>query len=71
MTLFFTSQAVTNYAAAKRSDTARFAKFFNAMLDRGVMIAPSQFEALFVSSAHTDADIDATALAARESLRSL
>jgi glutamate-1-semialdehyde 2,1-aminomutase len=71
MTLFFTSQAVTDYASAKRSDTTRFAKFFNAMLDRGVMIAPSQFEALFVSSAHTDAEIDATVLAARESLREL
>jgi glutamate-1-semialdehyde 2,1-aminomutase len=71
LTLFFTAQAVTNYAEAKKSDTARFAKFFNAMLDRGVMIAPSQFEAAFVSAAHTDADIDATVQAARESLRAL
>jgi glutamate-1-semialdehyde 2,1-aminomutase len=71
LTLFFTSQPVTDYAGAKRSDTARFAKFFRAMLDRGVMIAPSQFEALFVSAAHSDADVDATIQAARESLRSL
>jgi glutamate-1-semialdehyde 2,1-aminomutase len=71
LTLFFTAQAVTNYAEAKKSDTARFAKFFNAMLDRGVVIAPSQFEAAFVSAAHTDADIDATVQAARESLRAL
>ncbi len=71
LTLFFTSQAVTDYAGAKRSDTARFAKFFHAMLDRGVMLPPSQFEALFVSAAHSDADIDATIQAARESLRSL
>ncbi len=68
MTLFFTAQPVTNYSDAKKSDTARYAAFFNAMLERGILLAPSQFEAAFVSSAHTDADIDATVSAAKESL---
>src|SRR3984957_547880 len=58
LTLFFSREPVTDYASAKRCDTRRFAEFFRAMLDRGVFIAPSQFEALFVSAAHTDADID-------------
>ncbi len=71
MTLFFTSQRIQNYAGAKKSDTARFGAFFRAMLDRGVLLAPSQFEALFVSAAHTDADVDATVEAARDSLRAI
>jgi glutamate-1-semialdehyde 2,1-aminomutase len=71
MTLFFTSQRIQDYAGAKKSDTARFGAFFRAMLDRGVLLAPSQFEALFVSAAHTDADIEATVLAARESLHAI
>jgi glutamate-1-semialdehyde 2,1-aminomutase len=50
-TLFFSSQAVTNYDSAKTSDTAMFGKYFNAMLRRGIYLAPSQFEALFVSHA--------------------
>ncbi len=69
MTLFFTPQPVNNFGDASRSDTARFGGFFRAMLERGVLLAPSQFEALFVSAAHTDADIDATIAAARESLK--
>jgi glutamate-1-semialdehyde 2,1-aminomutase len=69
MTLFFSAKPVTDYASAKKSDLARFATFFRAMLDRGVLIAPSQFEALFVSASHTDADIEATLQAARDSLR--
>ena len=68
LTLFFTREPVTNYAAAKKSDTRGFAEFFRRMLDRGVFLAPSQFEALFVSAAHTDADIDRTLAAIRESL---
>jgi len=68
LTLFFSRELVTDYAAAKRCDTRRFAEFFRGMLDRGVFLAPSQFEALFVSSAHTDADIDRTLAAVRESL---
>jgi len=68
MTLFFAARPVQNYSDAKKSDTARYAAFFNAMLERGILLAPSQFEAAFVSSAHTDADIDATVSAAKESL---
>ena len=61
---FFSDQPVTDYASAKRSDTRRYARFFHAMLERGVYLAPSQFEAGFVSLAHSDADIDATLNAA-------
>ena len=69
MTLFFTEDPVLDYGDAKKSDTARFAVFFNEMLKRGIFIAPSQFEALFVSAAHTDEDIDRTIEAARDSLQ--
>jgi glutamate-1-semialdehyde 2,1-aminomutase len=65
-TLFFTEDKVTDYASAKRSDTARFARYFHWMLERGIYLAPSQFEAAFVSAAHTDEDITRTAEAARE-----
>lgn len=68
LTLFFSREPVTDYAAAKKCDTRRFAEFFRGMLDRGVFLAPSQFEALFVSAAHTEADIDRTVTAVRESL---
>jgi glutamate-1-semialdehyde 2,1-aminomutase len=68
LTLFFSREPVKNYADAKKCDTKRFAAFFRAMLDRGIFIAPSQYEAMFVSSAHTDADIDRTIAACRESL---
>ncbi len=68
-TVFFTPGPVRNYADAKRSDTKRYAKFFREMLERGIFLAPSQFEAAFVSAAHTSADIDRTLAAARESLR--
>jgi glutamate-1-semialdehyde 2,1-aminomutase len=61
---FFYDQPVVDYASAKGSDTRRYARFFHAMLDRGVYLAPSQFEAGFVSLAHTEADIDATLNAA-------
>jgi glutamate-1-semialdehyde 2,1-aminomutase len=71
MTLFFASEPVTDYSGAKKCDTSRFAAFFNAMLDRGIFLPPSQFEALFVSAAHTDRDIDRTIEAARESLKSI
>lgn len=69
LTLFFAAEPVRDYSGAKKSDTARFAAFFNAMLDRGVFLPPSQFEALFVSAAHSEADIDRTLAAARESLQ--
>jgi glutamate-1-semialdehyde 2,1-aminomutase len=68
LTLFFNRQPVKNYADAKKCDTTRFAAFFQSMLERGIFIAPSQFEAMFVSAAHTPADIDRTLAAFRESL---
>jgi glutamate-1-semialdehyde 2,1-aminomutase len=65
-TFFFTDQPVTDWESAKRSDTARFGRFFRAMLDRGIYLAPSQFEAAFLSAAHTDDDIQRTIDAARD-----
>jgi glutamate-1-semialdehyde 2,1-aminomutase len=63
--LFFTSApTVTSYADATKCDVERFKKFFHGMLDEGVYLAPSAFEAGFVSIAHTEADIDATVAAA-------
>ncbi len=67
-TLFFTSEPVTDYDSAKKSDTARFAKFFWAMMDRGVYLPCSQFEAAFVSSAHSEAHFDQTIAAAKDAL---
>jgi len=66
LTGFFSGSLVTDYASAKRADTQRYGSFFRAMLARGVSLAPSQFEAAFVSSAHTDEDLIATVAAARE-----
>jgi len=66
--MFFTNQKVGNYETAKTSDTERFAAYFGKMLDEGVYIAPSQFEAGFMSLAHTDADIDQTFAAAQKAL---
>ena len=71
LTMFFADQPVRNYADAKKSSSARFAAFFHEMLNRGIFIAPSQYEALFVSAAHTDADIDRAIAAASESLLSI
>ena len=71
LTLFFNGADVRNYDDAKKSDGAKFAEFFQAMLDRGVFLPPSQFEALFISAAHTDEDIDRTIEAARESLKAI
>ncbi len=65
-TCFFTDGPVVDYESAKRSDTKRFAEYFHFMLERGVYLAPSQFEAAFLSAAHTDDDIARTAEAARE-----
>jgi glutamate-1-semialdehyde 2,1-aminomutase len=68
-TIFFTSQPVTNYTEAKRADTKRYARFFREMLDRGIFLAPSQFEAAFVSASHTAEDIEHTIAAAGEALQ--
>lgn len=71
LTVFFCAGPVRNYAEAKRADTKRFGAFFHAMLERGVFLPPSQFEAWFVSAAHGEQEIDATIAACRESLKSL
>ncbi len=63
---FFTNERVRDYATAKTSDTAMFGRFFHGMLDRGIYLAPSQYEAGFISLAHTDAEIAQTIEAARE-----
>ncbi len=70
-TLFFSAQPVTDYASAKTCDTQRFGKYFHAMLQRGVYLPPSQFEAAFLSLAHTEAHVDAFVQASREALREL
>jgi glutamate-1-semialdehyde 2,1-aminomutase len=67
--MFFNDSPVTNYEDAKSSDTARFSRFFNAMVDRGMYFAPSQFEALFLSTVHSVDDIDTTIAAAAEAFR--
>ena len=71
MTMFFATDPVKDYGGAKKSDTAMYAAFFRELLSRGVFIAPAQFEALFVSAAHSDADIERTIAAAGESLRAI
>lgn len=71
MTLFFTDGPVSDYEDAKRSDTERFGAFFRGMRERGVWIAPSQFEAMFVSLAHGDAEIDEVVSKAAETLKGL
>ncbi len=65
---FFTAGPVTDYATARQADTDRFARFFQSMLAHGVYLAPSQFEAAFVSLAHTDGDIARTLAAAEAAL---
>jgi glutamate-1-semialdehyde 2,1-aminomutase len=68
LTAFFCAGPVRDYAGARAADTARYARFFHAMLDRGMALAPSQFEAAFVSLAHTEDDVDLAARAASEAM---
>jgi glutamate-1-semialdehyde 2,1-aminomutase len=70
-TWFFTPGPVTNYEQAARSDAAAFGRFHRAMLDQGVWLPPSQFEAAFVSFAHSGADVQATIAAARKAFQSV
>ncbi|HEV2194875.1 MAG TPA: glutamate-1-semialdehyde 2,1-aminomutase [Candidatus Acidoferrum sp.] len=70
-TVFFAPGPVKNYADAKRSDTKRYARFFREMLALGIFLAPSQFEAAFLSAAHTSADIERTLAAAREAFQAM
>jgi glutamate-1-semialdehyde 2,1-aminomutase len=69
--VFFSDERVTTWDAAARCDTARFARYFHALLGRGVYVAPSQYEAIFMSAAHTDDDVDATIRAAAEAFEGL
>src|SRR5438132_849552 len=67
-TLFFNAEPVVDYDSAKKSDAARFGRFFWAMMDRGVYLPCSQFEAAFLASVHTEEHLRQTIAAARESL---
>ena len=69
--LYFAARPPASFAEVMQCDKEAFNRFFHAMLDRGIYLAPSAFEAGFVSSAHSDADIDATIAAAREVFKSL
>lgn len=71
LTLFFTAEPVRDFKGAQKSDTRRFAAYFTQMLKRGILLPPSQFEALFLSAAHTDLDIDRTIGACRDSLEAI
>jgi glutamate-1-semialdehyde 2,1-aminomutase len=71
LTLFFTASPVTDYVSAKTSDTARFAAFFRAMREGGVFLPPSQYEAMFVSLAHTDEDLAQVIAAAKSALAAI
>jgi glutamate-1-semialdehyde 2,1-aminomutase len=69
LTLFFSSQKVTDWDSASRCDTKRFSRYFWGLLERGIYMPCSQYEALFISTAHNEADIEATTAAAAEALR--
>jgi len=69
-TWFFTGEAVTNFASASRCDTAQFSRFHRGMMEAGVWLPPSQFEAAFLSLAHGQAEIDFLLDAAQQALRS-
>ena len=68
-TTFFTDQLVVNWATAKAADTKKFGAFFRAMLEGGIYLAPSQFEAGFMSAAHSEAEITSTLVAAAQAFR--
>ena len=69
-TVFFTDRDVVDFATAKTCQTGRFNAYFHAMLGEGIYLPPSQFEAAFISTAHTEGDIDRTIQAARSILSS-
>jgi glutamate-1-semialdehyde 2,1-aminomutase len=71
LTAFFTAGPVEGWADVEKADVRRYSAFFHAMLERGVYLAPSQFEAAFLSTAHSPEDIERTVAAAREALREL
>jgi glutamate-1-semialdehyde 2,1-aminomutase len=71
LTSFFTQEPVVDWNSAKKADTKRYGLFFHEMLEQGIYLAPSQFEAVFLSTAHTSADIEKTIRAARVAFKSL
>lgn len=71
LSVFFTDTAVIDFKTASKSDTERFKRYFNLMLERGIYLAPSQFEALFLSDAHTKEDLEKTAKAFDEVMKIL
>ncbi|MFA7290486.1 MAG: aspartate aminotransferase family protein, partial [Melioribacteraceae bacterium] len=71
MCMFFTEEPVTDFKSALKSDTELYGKFFHGMLNRGVYLAPAQFEALFVSTAHTTDDLEKTIKAHYEALKEM
>ena len=71
MTLFFVSRDPVDWAGASQADARRYAAYFQRMLERGIYLAPSQFEAMFLSAAHTDEQIDRTVATARDVLKGM
>ena len=71
LSIFFTPEQVTDHESAVSSDTARYAEYFGYLLDHGIYTAPSQFEAMFVSDAHTGEDIETTCRVIRDCLRGM
>jgi glutamate-1-semialdehyde 2,1-aminomutase len=71
LSLFFTNEPVNNYDDARKSDLSLFSSYYRKMFERGIFLPPSQFEALFVSAAHTDSQIEKTICAAEASLREI
>lgn len=71
LSLFFTSGRVTDYESAVSSDTARYARYFGYLLDHGIYAAPSQFEAMFLSDAHTEEDVETTCRVIRDFLHGM
>jgi glutamate-1-semialdehyde 2,1-aminomutase len=69
--LFFTENSVNNFSSALKSDAALYGKYFHKMLEKGIYLAPSQFEAMFISTAHTTDDLDKTIAANYSSLKEL
>jgi glutamate-1-semialdehyde 2,1-aminomutase len=69
--MFFTSQEVYDYQTAKTSDTQKYARYFRSMLEQGISLAPSQFEATFISTAHSNEDIERTVEASKKAAEAL
>jgi len=70
-TVFFTSSPVKDYGMAKKCDTEAFVRYFVLMLEQGIYLPPSQFEAVFVSLAHSEEDLERTVTAARNAFRKM